>query len=410
MHPSTAHGLMSSPRSRNLVAFEEKDHWLFGGPNEPESENCPHCLNKGGTLARCGMTQDRNYDVPKNSSGERMPLYIQATYEEGQEVLIESKLTAHHKGHFSVKACQLSPGEVPTQKCFDDHPLHFVKDKLYGAKPDKNYPERAYIAPSNHKEKVVDEKGISGMVFRHIFKLPKGLRGDFVLLQWHYLTANSCNPEGYDDYDWPKGKKTTWYNKQLPVCKNISKDGSGTPEQFWNCAEVSIRSRSGSSRDDSNASENYITTTTEQPENGVEDVDNSDEDNSDEGDLDEEVFSENFFCGRSQKQVDRKACTDRQALSPCQHGKNGECPRNQSCYEASQCSSTITASPNKRSNHFFCGTSWRDASNKCSSGNGVHCPNGNNEECPGKLRCWADMPCDATEDQRRALYLRGHTA
>ena len=36
--------------------------------------------------------------------------------------------------------------------------------------------------------------------FRHSYQLPQGLFGDKVLLQWKYITANSCSPPGYDAY------------------------------------------------------------------------------------------------------------------------------------------------------------------------------------------------------------------
>ena len=54
-----------------------------------------------------------------------------------------------------------------------------------------------------------------------------------------YLTANSCIHEGYEEYDWPSG----WGEQTMSAdkCGDISSDGSGTPEQFWNCAEVSIK-------------------------------------------------------------------------------------------------------------------------------------------------------------------------
>jgi hypothetical protein len=53
-------------------------------------------------------------------------------------------------GHFEFFACPISPGEVPTQACFDANPLKFVSDENYGATPDPLYPERAYI-PNNVK-------------------------------------------------------------------------------------------------------------------------------------------------------------------------------------------------------------------------------------------------------------------
>ena len=54
---------------------------------------------------------------------------------------------------------------------------------------DPNYPERGYL-----KRRSV------GDPYRMIFKLPLGVTGNEVLLRWHYVTANSCLPTGYDTY------------------------------------------------------------------------------------------------------------------------------------------------------------------------------------------------------------------
>ncbi len=100
-------------------------------------------MNIGGTEARCGKVGDHDYDYPPNAIGEGvLSPVIQECYEEGSVIDVESVLTAHHKGHFELKACPVAPGEVPTQDCFDNHKLTFVEDKLYGAKLDPLYPER----------------------------------------------------------------------------------------------------------------------------------------------------------------------------------------------------------------------------------------------------------------------------
>jgi len=67
-------------------------------------------------------------------------------------------------------------------------------------------------------------------------QLPPELVGEHVLLQWYYLTANSCYHEGYLEYDWPEG----WAKPASARCESVSSDGNGIPEQFWNCAEVTI--------------------------------------------------------------------------------------------------------------------------------------------------------------------------
>ena len=66
------------------------------------------------------------------------------------------------------------------------HPLEFVEDSLYGAPQDVNYPERGYVAPDQQE-------------FSMKYKLPLGLTGERVLLQWKYLTGNSCLHPGYDE-------------------------------------------------------------------------------------------------------------------------------------------------------------------------------------------------------------------
>lgn len=48
-----AHGYLKSPRSRNYQASLDPI-WSGGTAKDPAPENCPHCLNIGGTEARCG--------------------------------------------------------------------------------------------------------------------------------------------------------------------------------------------------------------------------------------------------------------------------------------------------------------------------------------------------------------------
>eukprot|EP00986_Skeletonema_menzelii_P015506 scaffold11920_cov91-Skeletonema_menzelii.AAC.4 len=236
MRAVSAHGYMTSPRSRNLLASEETVWWPQT-ENDPMPETCPHCLNLGGTLARCGIVQERNYDAPKNALGGPMPTKVQATYHQGQDIIIDVSLTAHHKGHFVFSACPIVAGEIPSQACFDDHKLTFIEDVAWDANFDPNYPERAYIAPMNNPDYVLNpSSSVRVMDFSFKMRLPPDLYGDVVLIQWYYLTANSCVHDGYDQYDWPDG----WGTPTADKCGTVSSDGVGSPEQFWNCAEVKI--------------------------------------------------------------------------------------------------------------------------------------------------------------------------
>jgi len=228
-----AHGYLKSPRSRNWVAKED-GKWSGGNMYTPEVETCPHCLNLNSNT--CGKTGGHDYDYHLNALGGPMPKNIQAVYTQGQEIDLTVVLTAHHKGHFEYKACAINEGELATQACFDANPLRFVQDILYPNAPvDSNYPERAYI-PLASSSTYKDTSG--SYMYTHKYELPANLSGDLVLIQWHYITGNSCVAPGYSDVSFP----SAFDPGNLGTCSKISSDGNGTPEQFWNCAEVRIQS------------------------------------------------------------------------------------------------------------------------------------------------------------------------
>merc|ERR1719161_3424629 len=70
------------------------------------------------------------------------------------------------------------------------------------------------------------------------FRLPAGVSGDRCLIQWRYITGNSCEMPGYDQVAWPS---QAWRNAGVGTCAlPLSADGSGAPERFWNCADVKV--------------------------------------------------------------------------------------------------------------------------------------------------------------------------
>ena len=258
LSPGAPHGFLSSPRSRNLVAYEDLS-WSNPSASTPLPEDCPTCLNLGGTLARCGLTADRNYDTPLNALRGSMPMNQQATYTEGQIIEVEVTLSAHHRGHFIFKGCAVeSTARPPTQECFDANPLTFIRDELYGAPKDERFPERAYVAPPFHPLRRNSNKPTfeEAMLFKYVMQLPPGLSGELVLLQWYYVAGNSgCSHAGYDDYPWPEN----WFEDTnadgeispleakysvgigLNPCEDIlSEDGNGVPVStlVWHCNEV----------------------------------------------------------------------------------------------------------------------------------------------------------------------------
>lgn len=162
-----------------------------------------------------------------------MPADPQLVVQQGSQITVEVILTAHHKGHFEFKACPVDglQNEAPTQECFEKNPLTFVKDELYGAPPDLNYPTRAYIPPLSYSGILSDSSAVAGTLYQYTLQLPPNLKGKLVLLQWHYLTANTCTYVGYDDYSFP----ASWGNMKPSVglCSlPLPQDGRGVPGTF----------------------------------------------------------------------------------------------------------------------------------------------------------------------------------
>ena len=106
--------------------------------------------NGGDPFGACGSNMDygRNYTKPSDwvtPNGSSVPFLAQATYTEGEEVVIRSWTTANHRGHIEMYGC--GDYENPTDACFRQHPLVFVEDMLHGAPKDPAYPLRAMLAP-----------------------------------------------------------------------------------------------------------------------------------------------------------------------------------------------------------------------------------------------------------------------
>ena len=75
--------------------------------------------------------------------------------------------------------------------------------------------------------------------FRFTYRLPDGVHGDRVMMQWRYVTANSCLPRGY------KGTRVSntlralgWIpSPNMADCPwPLNDTGDGVPEQVCICA------------------------------------------------------------------------------------------------------------------------------------------------------------------------------
>jgi hypothetical protein len=172
------HGYMFEPLSRNYYASVNGLSWGTQADLPPQ-EYCFHCLNTKGPGSVCGTSESGiNYDVWLDSLGEPMSWKNnENVYGEGDVITISSFLASHHTGHMEVRACP--NGRSSTQECFDSHILEFVDDLVYDMPKDENHPERGYYYGTPE---------FNNQEFSMRFKLPEGLTGEEVLLQWWYVS------------------------------------------------------------------------------------------------------------------------------------------------------------------------------------------------------------------------------
>jgi hypothetical protein len=113
---------------------------------------------------------------------------------------------------------------------------HCHRHHRHHAPRDDNYPLRAYIAPPE-LSKTDDETGM-GFMYQYELQLPPNLVGDWILLQWHYFTANSCIYPGYTSYPYPSEWGTLTTGTSL--CQDIPSDGRGLPGKACNTNNILI--------------------------------------------------------------------------------------------------------------------------------------------------------------------------
>jgi len=158
---------------------------------------------------------------------------IAGTYEQGGLINITTVVTTYHKGRFGYRICKIDGNSVAsetaqlTEECFNNNVL--VQADVPGAQAPG---DRWQHLGATHAE------GYQG-TFEAVYQLPKNLVCDGVhsrcVLQWYYLTGNSCNPPNEPEQ---------YAADYLPTCGAAQ---STYPEEFWNCADIAINSASGSS-------------------------------------------------------------------------------------------------------------------------------------------------------------------
>lgn len=227
------HGYLKSPRSRNWVAAQ--DGVNSGGEQsagKPAQESCPHCLNEKTSNNLCSQGNAATlYDEWDDVNGDAMPWSSEGTYGEGDNITVEAFLSTNHAGHMDMFICP--HGNDSTQDCLWNNPLTMISDDLYNGPTDSTYPERAYFANDQSE-------------FKYTYKLPEGVCGEKVLVQWRYITANSCFPPGYKNTAVSDRLQELGWLRASGMSDCVfpydptGATGAGKPEQFWNCAEITI--------------------------------------------------------------------------------------------------------------------------------------------------------------------------
>jgi len=236
------HGFLTSPRSRNWLAHDDVEK--CSGSGCPRPEFCHHCLN--GNDGVCGRTAGNSYetDVWVDRNGQPMPWVSQATYDAGQLIRVDSEMSTHHGGHMIITYCVIGETDCSSPNDFPDvNRLEFVEDLTEMASSDAvampkdhSHPDRGYYSQWGSQTK-----------FSFVYKLPENVHGERVLLQWRYITANSCLPPDYANYFNANSQipRSYWKGENMAACQEpYPNDGSRSsvhPEQFFNCAEVTIR-------------------------------------------------------------------------------------------------------------------------------------------------------------------------
>lgn len=228
------HGYLSVPPSRNILA---KDQY------------CPHCLN-GGTVddvsakktlrwpqGNHGLCGDSFYDtVPRDheAGGTYYQQGLHTNYTQGQIMDVEIVTTTNHNGRFGFRICKVSGGyngaveneeKGLTEECFDQHILEQAKGSQAAG-------ERwFYTSPGDPVS----------YTYKMKYKLPDDLVCDgeesHCVLQWYWLTFNSCQTS-----DAPvKYTRASQHMRDCGSTSNSSVSDSPYPEEFWNCADISIQ-------------------------------------------------------------------------------------------------------------------------------------------------------------------------
>eukprot|EP00752_Nemacystus_decipiens_P006569 g5915.t1 len=176
------------------------------------------------------------------------------SYTTGQVIEVDIILEYSHWGHVEIRICNTAdladPGGLADQECFNMHQLDRDPSDGGASPIDPNYYGRYIVDPPCRKDgelPPIPDSPLKHMGTAYQFTgrwvLPAGLECTHCILQVHYVSGSRCRHVGYDEFDppsWPSEcapNKEDWIDMSRP---SICGERSVYPEEFWNCADISI--------------------------------------------------------------------------------------------------------------------------------------------------------------------------
>ncbi|OSX80170.1 hypothetical protein BU14_0058s0081 [Porphyra umbilicalis] len=287
---AAGHALMTTPRQRGGLKLSSEFNFPVIDPTAP-TDFCPHCLNAGGTGtvkaanggdwspydpldagARAARAADHGVcgDPATQSPGAHTvggTFYhggkTVAAYTPGGVVDFEVGVTTSHNGFFEWWVCDLDAcGAMDlTNGCFGvpgactrldrvAHPSCEAGTDVACGPIQAAYPSRWYMpCRGNPPPTVGNTQVLGGPDGKMRYRLPAALTCTRCVIQWYWVTANSCNPPGMAEYNFP----AAWAGcpgdggSVGGIARGAAPCGPGGkwPEEFWTCADVVIGAGGG---------------------------------------------------------------------------------------------------------------------------------------------------------------------
>ena len=204
------HGLIKEPMPRNTkISANYDEHSLSAGGVA--------AVHAGGDPYDSERKHEGGGGFEKANKGYRI-----TAYQQGSTMNIVLDMRVGHAGFNEFKVCPVPNGvegkaerQHVTQACFDKTVLQRADGK-----GTRFYFERDFAVNSD------------SVSVKMAFKLPASLTCKRCVLQWHWVTGNSCTAPG------------TPPNFAKPNLQECGKDGAN-PEEFWNCADINIVNTGG---------------------------------------------------------------------------------------------------------------------------------------------------------------------